>query len=84
MSVEKQVEEYRKHAEEAGYTLNEKTAPHIAKALERCDNYCPCKGARLTGDKEKDAFLLCPCTEHHQEIKDNGKCCCNLYLKKEV
>ncbi len=57
-------------------------ADKIISALDRTDGYCPCKTSRLTGDAEKDAFLLCPCSEHTAELEEKGRCCCNLFVKK--
>ena len=42
--------------------------------------YCPCK--ELTGDRAQDKRLVCPCTDHHEEIRQTGSCCCGLYWEK--
>lgn len=41
------------------------------------EDYCPCR--RVTGDKEKDADIICPCIYHEAEIAADGKCHCNLF-----
>ena len=43
--------------------------------------YCPCK--EVTGDRDRDREIVCPCKEHHKEIEETGSCCCGLYLKGE-
>jgi len=42
--------------------------------------YCPCRV--VTGDKEKDKKIICPCAFHKKEIKLQGNCHCNLFVKK--
>ncbi len=74
-------EYYEKFTEDKDYELSP-IADKIIKALERSDGYCPCKVSRLTGDAKTDEFLLCPCTEHANEIAEMGRCCCNLFVKK--
>lgn len=41
------------------------------------EDYCPCR--RVTGDKEKDKLIICPCVYHPDEIKKDGRCHCNLF-----
>jgi ferredoxin-thioredoxin reductase catalytic chain len=40
---------------------------------------CPCK--QVTGDRVQDRRLVCPCKDHHDEIKQYGSCCCGLFWK---
>ena len=42
--------------------------------------YCPCR--LVTGDKEKDVKIICPCVYHVEEIERDGECHCNLFVKK--
>jgi len=42
--------------------------------------YCPCRV--VTGDKEEDKKIICPCIYHKDEIKDDGHCKCTLFWKK--
>lgn len=45
--------------------------------------YCPCQG--LTGDREKDMKIVCPCIPFHQRHFDAMKrCWCGLYVHKDV
>lgn len=43
------------------------------------EDYCPCRV--VTGDKEKDAAIICPCVYHEQEIDETGRCHCYLFAK---
>jgi ferredoxin-thioredoxin reductase catalytic chain len=63
---------------------NEKILNGIIKALMRNkefkgEAYCPCR--IITGNKEKDEGIICPCIYHEQEIKELGHCKCNLFFK---
>jgi|TARA_B100001971_G_C18093034_1_gene484556 ferredoxin-thioredoxin reductase catalytic subunit len=42
--------------------------------------YCPCRV--VTGDKEKDKEIICPCIFHKKEIELQGQCLCQLFVKK--
>lgn len=42
--------------------------------------YCPCK--ELSGDPTRDRLLVCPCRDHHEEIRRTGACCCGLYIQR--
>lgn len=45
--------------------------------------YCPCQG--LTGDREHDMKIICPCIPFHRRHFDALKrCWCNLYVHKDV
>ena len=54
----------------------------INKLLKNTKNrgfpYCPCR--RIHGDPLKR--LVCPCIHMVAEVRRNGKCLCNLFLKK--
>ncbi len=41
------------------------------------EDYCPCR--RVTGDREKDAAIICPCVYHVAEIAADGRCHCHLF-----
>ncbi len=43
------------------------------------EHYCPCRV--VTGDKEKDKEIICPCVFHRGEIELRGHCKCNLFVK---
>ena len=85
-SIEELIEGFEKHAKVAGITLNpdKKTVERIAKGLilnekKHGAQYCPCR--RVTGDKEADKKIICPCIYHKDEVKKDGHCLCNLYVK---
>ena len=84
--VEKLIKEYDKYAKENGFQLNPdfKIVKNIVKALIEREKkfgkrYCPCR--RITGDKKKDEKIICPCIYHKEEIKNQGHCLCNLFVK---
>ncbi|MGR3220281.1 MAG: ferredoxin-thioredoxin reductase catalytic domain-containing protein [Candidatus Anammoxibacter sp.] len=45
-------------------------------------DYCPCR--IVTGDKEKDDKIICPCVYHEEEIKRDGKCHCDLFVAADT
>lgn len=50
----------------------------IARNKKYGFEYCPCR--IVSGDKEKDANIICPCVYHEDEVKNDGKCHCDLYV----
>jgi ferredoxin-thioredoxin reductase catalytic subunit len=42
--------------------------------------YCPCR--IVTGNKEEDKKIICPCVYHQGEIELQGNCKCTLFWKK--
>ena len=86
-TIQKLIEEYKQHAEREGFLLNpdEKRVQNIVKALlkkeERFgERYCPCRV--MTGDKEEDKKIICPCIYHKDEVKNDGHCICWLFVKE--
>ena len=64
---------------------NEKIIEGIINGLLRNkqfkgDIYCPCR--MVTGDKEKDKEIACPCVFHRGEIEIQDHCKCNLFWRK--
>jgi ferredoxin-thioredoxin reductase catalytic subunit len=43
------------------------------------ENYCPCRV--VTGNKEKDKEIICPCVFNRGEIELQGHCLCQLFVK---
>ncbi len=79
----KKSEEY---AKKSGLKLNKnkKLLEAIIKGLLMNEKkngaiYCPCR--RLTGNKEEDKKIICPCIYHLDEIKEMGHCHCGLFTK---
>lgn len=84
-------EELRKisqeHADRKGFLLqpDEKLLDGVLTGLLKKKEmfgklYCPCR--RVTGDKEEDKKIICPCIYHEDEIKEDGHCKCFLFVKK--
>ena len=84
-------EELRKHseiyAEGVGYKLNpeRETVDRILDGLLSNEEkfghrYCPCRV--ITGNKEQDSRIICPCEYHHREIEVLGRCTCNLFHRR--
>lgn len=43
--------------------------------------YCPCR--LVSGDKDEDAKIICPCVYHEDEVNADGKCHCDLFVSAE-
>jgi len=81
------IEQSKKYADSQGFKLNdnEKVTLGIIRGLLRNkkfkgDIYCPCR--QVTGNKEEDKKIVCPCIYHKDEIKQDRHCKCNLFWKK--
>jgi len=84
--VEKIIADSKEHAEKTGIRLNpeQRIVEAISKALaanekDKGARYCPCR--QITGNKEEDKKIICPCTYHLNEIKKDGHCHCKLFVK---
>lgn len=54
----------------------------LAKRREKFGpQYCPCR--IVTGNKEQDKKIICPCVYHKDEIEENGMCHCALFFKND-
>lgn len=42
---------------------------------------CPCR--IVTGKKEVDRLIICPCTYAEEDIREYGRCFCGLYLSRD-
>ncbi len=52
----------------------------IAKRKDKYgEEYCPCR--IVSGDKEKDAGIICPCVFHLKELEVDGHCHCSLFFR---
>jgi len=79
-------EQAKKDAEECGYHLNP-DYDIVVTAIKAIANnkkeygepYCGCRS--ITGDKEADKKLICPCTDRDRDIGKRGACICALYVK---
>ena len=75
------------YAKKNDITLNpdERVTTAIVKGLfkkeeQHGEKYCPCRA--VTGNKEEDKKIICPCIYHKDEIEKDGHCHCNLFVKK--
>jgi len=86
MTSEELIKQYENYAQANGLKLNPdiKIVEAIVKGLLMKEEkfgarYCPCR--RVTGDKEEDKKIICPCIYHKEEIKKEGHCLCNLFVR---
>lgn len=86
--AEKLYETLKKIQEPKGYFFNndrERTLDLLEALLINKERYgymgCPCR--LLSGDREKDKDILCPCEYREPDVKEYGSCYCNLYVTKE-
>ena len=84
---EKLVKQMQTYADKAGYKLNpdKKAVEGIIAGLLRNkkfkgDIYCPCRV--VTGNKQEDKKIVCPCIYHAGEIELQGHCKCTLFWEK--
>jgi len=73
-------------AEKRGYVLSG-DAEKIIKAMFKKEKklgglYCPCMNIALMEENEKKNYT-CPCIDLEKDVKENGKCFCGLFVKKE-
>lgn len=87
MDTEKLRELMKKYAESKGFKLNPdgEVVNFIIKGLLKNEarygyRYCPCRV--VTGDRAKDAKLICPCAYHRGEIERMGHCHCGLFVAR--
>lgn len=79
----------RNYAKKHHWNLNpdEKKLGVVIRGLARNkkkfgEQYCPCR--LRSGDREKDAAIICPCSSHEDEIGKDGSCHCRLYFRKDA
>lgn len=71
---------YEEYAKQNGLELG-KVTDKILLGLERCDGHCPCKYALWQKTKpEQLDDIICPCSEHLDEIKRQGCCHCRMFV----
>ena len=80
--IRERIEQY---AEQSSFKLNpdEKTVARVIKGLAARKkkygfDFCPCR--IVSGDKEKDDKIICPCEYHEEEVSRDGKCHCDLFV----
>jgi len=85
----KLIEECGEYAEKQGFSLNpdKRVVEILVKGLLEKEEkfgarFCPCR--KITGSQEEDKKIICPCAYHRQEIKEQGRCLCGLFVKKII
>jgi ferredoxin-thioredoxin reductase catalytic chain len=86
--VDKLYEMLKKVQEPKGYYFNrdrQKVMGLLDGLLVNKGRYgymsCPCRLA--SGDRKKDADIICPCVYREEDVKEYGSCYCNLYVSNE-
>ncbi|HHP7235626.1 MAG TPA: ferredoxin-thioredoxin reductase catalytic domain-containing protein [Desulfobacterales bacterium] len=88
MTPQELYERMKKVQEPKGYYFN-KDMDRVLELLEALilnkNRYgymgCPCR--LLSGDRENDRDIICPCIYSVPDIEEYGSCYCNLYVSKE-
>jgi len=82
----KLIGKYEEYAAKSEFKLNpdRKIVEGVVKSLldrekKFGEKYCPCR--RITGDKEEDKKIICPCIYHKEEVEKQGYCLCRLFIK---
>jgi ferredoxin-thioredoxin reductase catalytic subunit len=94
MGTEKRKEEFRRMFSRVADVLGYKFSPdeeivdflleqEVMLERKHGSPFCPCQG--LTGDREKDMKIVCPCIPFHLAHFDAMKrCWCGLFVHKDV
>ncbi len=84
--IKKLAKEFERYAKENGFRLNpdSKIAEGTIRGLlenekKHGQRYCPCR--RVTGNREEDKKIICPCIYHKKEIEEQGHCHCRLFSR---
>ncbi len=84
--IKKDRKELEDYAKSQGFKLNSngKIVDFVIKGLEKNKKekgefYCPCR--IVSGNKKEDIKIICPCIFHITEIKEQGHCQCDLFVK---
>jgi ferredoxin-thioredoxin reductase catalytic chain len=88
MNAQQLYDRMKKIQEPKGYYFNkdnERTFELLEALLLNKERYgymgCPCR--LLSGDREKDRDIICPCVYSVPDIKEYGSCYCNLYVSRD-
>jgi ferredoxin-thioredoxin reductase catalytic subunit len=87
MDAEELYEMLKKSQEPKGYYFNkdrERVMDLMAALLFNKERYgymgCPCR--LVSGDKQNDRDIICPCVYRTPDVEEFGSCYCNLYVSK--
>ncbi len=85
MEVNKLYEMLKQSQEAKGYFFNtdqDRVFELLEALLINKERYgymgCPCR--LLSGDKENDRDVICPCVYREPDVAEFGSCFCNLYV----
>jgi ferredoxin-thioredoxin reductase catalytic chain len=88
MNIQQLYEALKKVQEPKGYYFNaekERVFELLDGLLVNKERYgymgCPCR--LLSGDRENDKDIICPCVYRKPDVEEYGSCYCNLYVSKE-
>lgn len=88
MTPQELYERMKKVQEPKGYYFNkdmDRTLELLEALILNKNRYgymgCPCR--LLSGDRENDRDIICPCIYSVPDIEEYGSCYCNLYVSKE-
>jgi ferredoxin-thioredoxin reductase catalytic chain len=88
MDVEQLHKALKKAQEAKGYYFNQdrtRTLELLESLLKNKERYgymsCPCRLA--SGNRERDADIICPCAYREADVAEYGSCYCNLYVSRE-
>jgi ferredoxin-thioredoxin reductase catalytic subunit len=87
MEAQELYERMKKVQEPKGYFFNndrERTFELLEALLLNKERYgymgCPCR--LLSGDRDADRDIICPCVYSVPDIEEFGSCYCNLYVSE--
>lgn len=88
MDAHKLYERMKKVQEPKGYYFNkdrQRTLELLEALLVNKERYgymgCPCR--LVSGDRDADRDIICPCVYSVPDIEEYGSCYCNLYVSQE-
>jgi ferredoxin-thioredoxin reductase catalytic chain len=87
MDAETLYQNLKKAQESKGYYFNKdraRTFELLEALIKNRERYgymsCPCRLA--SGDRGRDADIVCPCAYREADIAEYGTCYCNLYVSR--
>ena len=88
MDVEEYLRVFERVSKKRGWKVNpeEEVVRAFAEGLlKNKERYgiatCPCR--MVTGKREIDKLIICPCVYAEEDIKEYGRCYCGLYISEE-
>jgi ferredoxin-thioredoxin reductase catalytic subunit len=87
MNAEQLFEKLKAIQEAKGYHFNQdkdRVIELLDALLINKDRYgymgCPCR--LLSGDRDNDRDIICPCAYREADVQEFGSCYCNLYVSE--